>query len=508
MSALIKIKNFFGNRDSLAKQSVENSAFSLLINTTSKVGGLIFSILLARALLPDLFGLYSLIFSIVTTILTFTDLGINTALSRYLSESLGKGKKYEFEARSRVRFLFSIKIILSFVISLILFIIAPLIANSFFHKPEITLPLRISSFYLFVMGIQGFFGVIFYPLRKLKYNFISEVIIQLSRIVLFLLLIKIYTSVSAVFIVLITAFLLSTIFYFIVILIKQRKLFFGKTIPIEKRKISIFLGWSMLFGPLLTLFTSANVIILGFFVENNFIGYYTAICSIVFPIASLVNTSAIFLPIFTEIKKQRLRRGFKKVMKYFSMLAFPTAIGLAFVVIPVLRVLYGPSYVPTQFYIPVLISSVLTALLIIEMVLSSVYHTLLISKEKMKFLTMLAAIIAALNIILGIVLIKLFLPYGQVWAIVAISITTIIVRSLNICLLGRFTKREFKLVPCKRDILNPLCASIVMLIFLFAFDIILKPNFGATVIMVILASMVYFVALYIINRLIFKNKHL
>ena len=167
---------------SLTRQTIENSIYSSTTGVVSKIGGLIFTILLARILMPELFGLYNLVLSIVLTIATFTDLGINSALSRYLSESLTKGKKGEIEARSRVRFLFNLKLFLTFGASLILFLLAPTIANAIFKRPEMILPIYFGSLYIFLLSFQGFLSTFFYPLKKLKYNRLKIALISMLNV--------------------------------------------------------------------------------------------------------------------------------------------------------------------------------------------------------------------------------------------------------------------------------------------------------------------------------------
>ncbi len=495
------IKSLFDKENqSLTKQTIENSAYSFGINIVSKLGGIIFSILLARILLPDLYGLYSLVFSVVVTISAFTDLGVNSALSRYLAESLSKGKKFEDEARSRVRFLFNLKVILSFGISLILFLLSTVIATAIFHKPEMALPLRMGSIYLLVLSIQGFFAMIFYPLKKLKYGLFAEVIFQVAKIGLFLLFIKMYLSVSNVFLAMALAFFISAAFYFLIILFKHKKLFFGKLVKIEKRKITIFLGWITLFTAFSSLYSTINTLVLGFFVDNNFVAYYSAILSIVLPLSVVINLGGIVLPIFTEITGKRLKRGFKKIVKYSAIVSIPSSVGLAFILIPVLRVIYGPSYVPPEFYNVILISTILLSMLVFEELFISLYLSLFAAKEKFNRPTISFILMTVLNIVLDYILIKLLLPYGQIWAVLAVSIATLVTRYLNLLILGALAKKEFRLGLNKRTILSPLLASLIMLGFLFLFNWIFNPNLILTIIMVGLAIILYFIFLFLIEN--------
>jgi len=73
----------------LARKVIKNSAYNTTRTIIGSVGGLIFSIVLARILRPELFGIYALAMSICFFILQL-DPGINVALTRYLSDAIGK----------------------------------------------------------------------------------------------------------------------------------------------------------------------------------------------------------------------------------------------------------------------------------------------------------------------------------------------------------------------------------------------------------------------------------
>jgi len=75
------------------KKAIKNMLFGGLTGLISKIGALVFTIFLARAFLPELFGAYSLVLTIILTLMIFTDLGIGQTSARYISESLGKKNK-------------------------------------------------------------------------------------------------------------------------------------------------------------------------------------------------------------------------------------------------------------------------------------------------------------------------------------------------------------------------------------------------------------------------------
>jgi len=67
-----KKRDFLGNEG----MAIKNSSFQISKTIIAKAGGLLFTILLARALMPELFGLYSLALSTIFLFMGFIDMGI------------------------------------------------------------------------------------------------------------------------------------------------------------------------------------------------------------------------------------------------------------------------------------------------------------------------------------------------------------------------------------------------------------------------------------------------
>ncbi|MEM0315894.1 MAG: oligosaccharide flippase family protein, partial [Archaeoglobaceae archaeon] len=68
------------------KNVIYNSSSLLIANLT----GLIVVIFLARTLKPELFGIYTLSLSIIYIFSIFADLGINSAITRYIADAVAK----------------------------------------------------------------------------------------------------------------------------------------------------------------------------------------------------------------------------------------------------------------------------------------------------------------------------------------------------------------------------------------------------------------------------------
>ncbi|MEM2932899.1 MAG: oligosaccharide flippase family protein [Candidatus Pacearchaeota archaeon] len=496
-------------RVSTTQKVLKSSLYNFLTVIISKLGGLIFTILLARILYPELFGIYSLALTIILAIGTFTDLGINTTLIRYLAESLKiKTRKTETKAktsaRSRLYFLLIFKILLTLLFSFVLFLVARPIALYIFKKPLLITPIQLGALYLFTISLQGFFSSVFYSLQKVSYIAIGETIFQVLRIALVILLFSFYKSVSMAFVALIIASFAVFVFFYLVLAKKYSFLLKGKKQKLEreeKRKLLGFFGWLTISSISLIFFAHIDIFMLGIFLPAEFAGFYNAIFTIVSAIASFVAFGSVLLPVFTQLEENRVERGFRKVFRYLTILAIPAAIGLAFVIVPAIQLIYGQAYLPLSYKLAITITSVLLSLLVIEAALTTAYSSLFQAKELPKIPSLLIVIASVANIILNYAFIKAGLSIAEQYGLVGVALATLLVRYGNMVGLAVLARKKLKIKIRPALVIKPLIASFVMLAFLFAFDWLVPLNILNGILMIIAAIFVYFIVLWITKGL-------
>lgn len=485
-------------------QKVLKGTFYNFFNTAiSRIGGLIFTIIVARMLFPELFGLYNIALTVILTIATFTDLGLNSTMIRYLAESLKtKTKKTTAEARSRFLFLFNFKIVLTAAASLMLFSLSNIIAIYIFKKPDLALPLQIGAIYLFAISLQGFFTSVFYALQKINYSVVGEIIFQILRIALVILFLQFYRNVGSVFVSLAIALFASFVFLYLILRKKYRFLLKGKRLKFEKqekKRLLSFFGWLTISSISLVFFTHIDTFMLGIFLPAEFAGYYATIVSIVGSVAALVSFSLVLLPVFTQLEKGKLERGFGKVFHYTSLIAIPAAVGLAFITIYLIQLIYGQAYVPLQYKFAIALTSVLFSMLVLETALTAIYSTLFQAKEKPKIPSILIVIAALVNVILNYIFIKIGISIKPEYGLVAVAAATLITRYSNLAALACLAKKELKMKIGAYSVIRPLISAIIMLGFLFLFSHYVSLNVWTGILMVILAMLVYFGVMLLIK---------
>jgi len=474
-----------GKQD-LSKIVVKGSLYNLISLFVLKFGGLVFTILLARLLLPELFGIYSLVLSIATIALTFTDLGLGITATKYISEALGKGK--ENEARSYSKFFLKKKLILALVVVLVLLGLSKFLSFSFYENPLIYYPLLFSCLFIISEAFREFFSIFFVVRKDFKSIMFLDLFSQTSKIIFSVIALLIFTGafrVSSLFISFFLAGIVTLSTSLILITQKEKSLLFGNSERIATLPVNNYWKYMVLTSLSLTFFGSIDMLMLGKFVNAEHLGYYRASISLVLTIATLFSLSSIFLPIFTQIHGNRFKRGFHKTMRYILILSIPATIGALFIAKYLIKIVYGNEYLagtlPFYFLIPLIITTPLIAF----------YSTIFQSKENPKIVSNAILISLLANIILNLIALSI-LRENPFHTIAGIGFATSLSRILLLGILISSARKKFGFTLKGLGIKKPLLATIVMSLFLVLFHRIVDMNIFLGIVEVIFGVLIYF----------------
>lgn len=436
----------------LARKVVKNTVFNSSSIVISGIGGLIFTIVLARLLHPQLFGVYHLALSIAVVMMTFTDLGVNRTMTRYVSYALGKDDKTL--ARSFFRYLLKIKIALTLSATIAFLLLAQPLAIHLFHKPELVLPLQIAGAVIFFHSFQDFFEFAFVALQKFQYSILRSVVYAAFKLILIPFLILLGYSVCGALVGFALAVMAVSGLLLFFLVRHYSYLLKGVVVKLERRRVLRFLGY-LTFSTLIAglFFHHIDVIMLGILMSTEEVGFYKAGFNIVIAFISFVSLSTILFPLFTQLNGGELRNAFETVFKYSAIIAFPCAFGLAFVAEPLLTLIYGVEYLPAvmPFYF---------LCLIILTVPMDFFGVLFESKEKPQYPAKIVVLASGLNIVLNYFFI---IEFGMVGA----AIATLSARYFSSISLAILSKRVLNMFPPLASIYKPLISSIAMLALLY-----------------------------------------
>jgi stage V sporulation protein B len=417
-------RDFSGNTG----QAVKNSTYQLSTNLVAKGGSLVFTAIIARILLPGLFGLYSLALGTIIFFSAFSDLGLDSAVITFVSRALGRGK--EKKAKAYFIFLSKIKFWATIVVSFVLIGSAYFLANNFYQKP-IFLALLAGGLYLCFATASRFIETTYTAVNNFKTPLVKEIIFQILRIVLVPLVLILLSSYSlsdeqvVLFLILILSLCYGLSSIYLVLRSKKGLSFLraksSKLTVREKsdvRKFSLPLTLTVLSG---IFFGYIDTLMLGRYVSSEFIGYYGAAFSLVSSAMVIISFGIVAVyPIFTKMHGARLKKAFKKVYLFNFFMSLCVAVFAFFSAKYLLMIVYGSAFLPATIYLKLLSPVLLIGTII------GVYTGYFISMGRTKIVAGVLVFSTILNIVLNYIFITRGLRIGFSMAVIGACVATII----------------------------------------------------------------------------------
>lgn len=433
----IKKRDFSGNTG----LAVKNSIFQFSTTIVAKIGSLIFTIILARLLMPELFGLYSLAFSTIMIFAAFSTLGVGQAMVKFLASAKSSKK-----AKAYFSYLIKVKLILTLASASALIFLSRFLAVNYYNKP-ILLALLAGIFYLIFSGFAGVFEGIFKSSNNFKKSFYKEILFQSFRVILIPLAILLTINQFSTQVLLFSVFIalsFSSLFAFVFLIISARKeisfLKIKKSSLDKKEKSNInkFIIALSAMVISLTFFGNIDMFVLGRYVESEFLGFYRAAYTLITSAIPLISFSGALFPLFSKLKGKQLERGLRKTRNLTLLIALPF-FTLTFLLAPlVIRIIYGQDYSPAGNLLR------LFAILIILGPLITIYSSFLISQNKPKKVAQSLIFSTILNIILNYIFIIALIPYGNLAAVYGATAATILSKIFYLALLTHNKKAQTK----------------------------------------------------------------
>lgn len=318
---------------------LKNKALSALIYSFSGFitnSGIQFllSIILARLLFPEDYGLLGMIMFFISISQLFVDSGMTTALIR---EKTPKQEDYST--------VFYYNLTLSVVMYVIVFISANAISQ-FFSEPALVLIIRITGINLIISS----FGLIQRTILIRNLDFGTQTRVDVIAAVLSGI-IAVYMAYQGFGVWSLVIQLLSR-----QLIISAMFILHNRWIPLPAFNIESFkrlfgFGWKMLAtGILATAYQNIYNVIIGKDYLTSQLGYYTkSLQTRDFAANSITTTlEKVTYPVFIQLQEdpQRFKSSFKKIIKISSFLTFPMMIGLAAVAHPLVKLLFGEPWLP------------------------------------------------------------------------------------------------------------------------------------------------------------------
>jgi len=353
----------------IGKASARGSLFLFLGKASSTIIMALASILVARLLGPENYGLYALAMITPSFLITLSSFGISPALTRFCAHFRSEGKNQKVVSLIKIGIIF--KFILSLLLSLVLLLLSESIAAWVLRRPGLGLLIRFTSVYIVGQMIFNALDSVFIGLDKTEKSGLLVNVQAVTKAVASPLLILGMGAIGAVLgaglgLLLAAAVGITMLLFSLYPALDNHS--GGDNINfIQGLKLMIPYGMPLYLSTLILSFiTQYQSFILALFVPNTEIGNYTTATHffVLITLLSYPIVTSLF-PAFSKLSTKKNRNMVKKMfmlsVKYTALILIPASLAVAVLSKEAVYTLYGSQYQLAPSYISLSILSVLCA---------------------------------------------------------------------------------------------------------------------------------------------------
>jgi O-antigen/teichoic acid export membrane protein len=451
------------------------------------------SVITARFLGPGNLGVFSLISWVTGIADLFLNLGIAFGVTKYVAEL--EGKKDRETIGAFINFALIVKTSAICLTAFVLIVFSGKIAG-FFDRPEAA-GLFIMGFLAIVPGtIGGVFSSALVGVQRYQYSLrINLVFVPLSFMASLLVLLKGYGVMG----LLVVNLVIATVRMLANFSAAASERLLNKKISVPKellrKSIRFNVGVTIMDVLDMIVWQRSEVIFLGKFRAIQEVGFYSLAYGFTNMTVTFVSSaiSSVLIPIqsqaYGENNPARMKRIYYKSLKYISMVSFPVAAGGIALAEPLIRILYGPKYLPVASILSLLFLSSAGAR--VGSSFASLMYSAGLVGVKVKF----AIGYAILNILLDFLLIP---KYGIWGAAIANSSTQLLGIFIGPFVIYYFFRFEFPIAMLSRILFS--CGFMGGALYLIRLLVGIH-NFPMLLAMVLFGSVAYGFGLIIFGAL-------
>ena len=344
----------------MGNKLVRGSLIIFLGNIIFRIGGYLYRFLMATLLGPVNNGILGTTMSFQGIFQTLASGGLPPAISKYIAEY--EAVDDHNMARQTIYTALKIMVFLGLFLGvLMIFVIAPFIANNYMGKPEVMVPLQIIGFLTPFSVVLGAFRGAFQGVYKMEYIVYTRAIEQLAMILFATAFVLIGLSVVGALWGTVIGYALAALSSVLIF-----KFYMGKYIPQPSDDFEFSFRDELKLGFMLVKFSipviitaiaemliyNVCTIVMGKFLTMADVGFFTAADPIArLPLMISISVATTILPASSEAFKVKdistLQKYVGESYKISLLFVVPMCIGLALFAAPTLRLLYftRPAYV-------------------------------------------------------------------------------------------------------------------------------------------------------------------
>lgn len=369
------------------KKTKSGVFWSFLNQGGNQILNLLITFILARLVSPEEFGVIGMITVFTGFAIRFVDFGFSAALIH----------KKEVDKKD-INTVFTLNTVIGVILSVLFFIISPLIAN-FYDKPILILLTKSFSIIFLVTGLSGVNRALLTKQMGFKLNTIISVISLILSSVIAIVMAYFGYGVWSILFKILSQEIINTVLYLLLFPVNQKLKFSKKSFD-----SMFFMGRNIAGGSILTYWSrNADNLLIGRMISGEALGLYSKAYSIMLlPLNNISRViSKVMFPSFSLIQedKKQIKSLYLKTIKLIAFITFPLMAGLSILSKSFVLATFGKDWLEMAPLISIL--SVLGAFQSILSLNGVIYNSL--GKSHIAFrITLVFSIINVLGFYVGI----------------------------------------------------------------------------------------------------------
>jgi len=329
----------------VAEYSAHGGYYLFVGNTLSTGILVISSIIIARLLGPDDYGLFSLVIFVPSLLIGLVDFGITSAITRFAAKSRAEGKNPKVGSVIKAGLFF--ELVVGVIASIFCFLFSDVLATYLIDRPEAGFYIKAASLLILFQTLFNTLSSIFTGLDNMENNAVMMIIRALTKILLSPLLIILGFGVLGALLGHVSCYIVAVMAGIAILILKLPWKGDDHEVGSVILKSMLKYGSLLYISGLLGLFMfQYQTIIMAFLTSNAEIGNFqvatlfsTAISLLVFPFTAL-------FPAFSKLDPEngQLRQFFKRSVKYTALLLVPASVVIAVMSKDLVFTFFGSDY--------------------------------------------------------------------------------------------------------------------------------------------------------------------
>jgi O-antigen/teichoic acid export membrane protein len=333
---------------STAEAATHGALFLFSGQTLATVIAAVGSIIIARLLGPELYGVYSLSLVVPGFLLLFTDFGVGPALT-WLSAKLRKDGS-EGRLASMIRHAYAFEALTSAIVLFVGLALSDVLSAAVIRRPELAPLVRVAAFSILFNCILSASSSTLIGFNDMKGSALLNAMISVVRSVLSPLLIVLGFGALGAVVGYVSSYLLAAMTGALLVYFNHYRRLSSGAGSTFKGDLGTMLSYGSflyLSGALGSMLGTYQGIILAWFTTNFVIGNFnvaTILATLILLLTGPISTA--LFPAFSSLNPsgEEIKRMFKWAVKYSAMLVVPASVFIAIESKDIVRLIYGDAY--------------------------------------------------------------------------------------------------------------------------------------------------------------------